>query len=134
MQQCSHFQVIEARQEKPLQNLYISARNFSASVQGCLETNHAQQAFDNTDNEYAAGKLMASLHECEQLVGSLLPDKPGQMRVFAFDGSDFTAGQVRWMKGQLRLIARDCADGDAVDASRRLAEVRQLLDQHRHEV
>jgi hypothetical protein len=92
----------------------------------------ASSAYGAT-NAVRDDKLMASLHECEQIVGSLHPDKTGQMRVLAFDGSEFTAGQVRWMKGQLRLIARDCADGDAVDASRRLAEVRQLLGQHRHE-
>jgi hypothetical protein len=77
--------------------------------------------------------LTASLHECERIVGSLHPDKPGQMRVFASDGSEFTAGQVQWMKGQLRLIAKERADGNVVDASARLAEVRQLLNEHHHE-
>jgi len=55
------------------------------------------------------------------------------MRVFASDGAEFTAGQVQWMKGQLRLIATACADGNAPDASRRLAEVRQVLNEHHHE-
>ncbi|MGA2861814.1 MAG: hypothetical protein ABSF31_08630 [Steroidobacteraceae bacterium] len=86
---------------------------------------------------YAAGaacddKLTASLHECERIVGSLRPDKAGQMRVFASDGSEFTAGQAQWMKGQLQLIAKACAEGDAADASRHLAEVRELLNEHHH--
>jgi hypothetical protein len=76
-------------------------------------------------------KLTNSLHECERIVGSLRPDKAGQMQVFASDGSVFTAGQALWMKGQLRMIAKACADGDAVDAARRLAEVQELLNAHR---
>jgi len=85
---------------------------------------------------YAAGavgcddKLTNSLQECQRIVGSLRADKAGQMRVFASDGSEFTAGQAQWMKGQLRLIAKACADGDATDAARRLADVRELLKEH----
>ena len=85
---------------------------------------------------YAAGavgcdvKLITSLHECERFVGSLRADKAGQMRVFASDGSEFTAGQAQWMKGQLRLVAKACADGDVADAARRLADVQELLQGH----
>jgi hypothetical protein len=75
-------------------------------------------------------KLTNALHECQRIVGSLRADKAGQMRVFASDGSEFTAGQAQWMKGQLRLIAKACADGDAADAARRLAEVQKLLNEH----
>jgi hypothetical protein len=82
---------------------------------------------------YAAGnvgcdvKLITSLHQCERFVGSLRADKAGQMRVFAPDGSEFTAGQASWMKEQLRLIASACSDGDADDAERRLAQVQDVL-------
>jgi hypothetical protein len=85
---------------------------------------------------YAAGtvgcdvKLTASLHECERIVGSLRADKAGQMRVFAPDGSEFTAEQATWLKAQLRLIARACSDGDAGAAARRLAEVQDVLKRH----
>jgi hypothetical protein len=75
-------------------------------------------------------KLSAALHACEQIVGSLRPDKAAQMRVFAPDGSEFTAGQAQWMKAQLNLITKACADGDSVEANRRLTEVQQLLNQH----
>jgi hypothetical protein len=75
-------------------------------------------------------KLTRALHECQRIVGSLRADKAGQMRVFASDGSEFTAGQAQWMKGQLRLVAKACTDGDAVDAARRLADVEQLLNEH----
>jgi hypothetical protein len=85
---------------------------------------------------YAAGaagcddSLTTSLQQCQRIVGSLRADKAGQMRVFASDGSEFTAGQAQWMKGQLRLVAQDCADGNASNAARRLADVQQLLREH----
>jgi hypothetical protein len=75
-------------------------------------------------------KLTNSLHECQRIVGSLRADKAGQMRVFASDGSEFTAGQAQWMKGQLRLVAKACTNGDSADAARRLADVQQLLNEH----
>jgi hypothetical protein len=77
-------------------------------------------------------KLTASLHECERVVGSLRADKAGQMRVFANDGSEYTAGEAAWMKSQLRLIAKACAGGTIADATRRLTEVQELLKEHHH--
>ena len=69
--------------------------------------------------------------DCERIVDVLRPDKPGQMRVFAADGSEFTAGQVMWMKGQLRRVEHACARGDQADAARLLTEVRALVEAHR---
>lgn len=69
--------------------------------------------------------------DCERIVGVLRPEKAGQLRVFAADGSEFTAGQVMWMKGQLRLVERACARGDQADAARLLTEVRDLVEAHR---
>jgi hypothetical protein len=85
---------------------------------------------------YAAGasscddKLTSSLQECQRIVGSLRADKAGQMRVFASDGSEFTAGEAQWMKNQLKLIVKLCADGNPGDAERRLADVQELLREH----
>ena len=42
----------------------------------------------------------------ERIVDSLRPDKPGQMRVYAYDGSEYSAGESLWMKGQLRAGRR----------------------------
>jgi hypothetical protein len=67
-----------------------------------------------------------------QIVDSLRPDKPGQMRVFALDGSEFTAGQALWMKGQLRSVLQACAQGDEVSAASSLHGVTELLRTHRH--
>jgi hypothetical protein len=74
--------------------------------------------------------LTNTLQHLQRIVGTLRPDKAGQMRVFASDGSEFSAAQAQWMKGQLALIAKACTDGDAADAARRLAEVQQLLSVH----
>lgn len=68
-----------------------------------------------------------------RLVDSLRPDKAGQMRVFAADGSEFTAGQALWMRGQMNKVARLCASrapADQAEAERILAEVHELLRAH----
>jgi hypothetical protein len=67
---------------------------------------------------------------CARIVDSLRPDKGGQARVFATDGSEFTAGQALWMQGQLRRVQRLCAHGspdDQAEAAKVLAAVQDLL-------
>jgi hypothetical protein len=66
----------------------------------------------------------------ERIVDSLRPDKAGQMRVFAVDGSEYTAGQASWMKGQLRFVLRACVQGDETSAASALHDVRDLLNAH----
>jgi hypothetical protein len=66
----------------------------------------------------------------ERIVDSLRPDKPGQMRVFASDGSEFTAGQALWMKGQLQSVLQACVRGDEVSAASSLHGVTDLLRTH----
>jgi hypothetical protein len=66
----------------------------------------------------------------ESIVGSLRPDKPAQMRVFARDGSEYTAGEALWMKGQLRSFVRTCARGDDTAAASTLHGVTELLNSH----
>ena len=75
--------------------------------------------------------LTEQIASVERIVDSLRPDKAGQMRVFASDGSEFTAGQAQWMKGQLRGIQRDCSKRDDESATARLRGVRELLNAHR---
>jgi hypothetical protein len=69
-------------------------------------------------------------YEPLRLVDSLRAEKAGQMRVFAYDGSEFTAGQVQWMHGQMRLIDKACTQGDQATASRILTDVQELLKTH----
>lgn len=78
-------------------------------------------------------RTMAQYRDCVRLVDSLRPDKFGQARVFASDGSEFTAGQSLWMKGQLRKVARLCARGtqaEQAEAVAVLTDVRDLLQSH----
>jgi hypothetical protein len=73
------------------------------------------------------GSLMREVRAGEHIVDSLRPDKPGQYRVYAIDGSEFTAGQSQWMHGQLNKIGRACVRGQTAEAARRLLEVQRLI-------
>jgi hypothetical protein len=84
--------------------------------------------------ETPCGMFSQEYKDCVRLVDSLRPDKAGQARVFAADGSEFTAGQALWMQDQLRQVAHLCATGraqDQAEAGRILAEVSDLLRSHR---
>jgi hypothetical protein len=98
---------------------------FSLALYLAVSGAYADQLCDRTSKEY---------RDCVRLVDSLRPDKAGQMRVFAADGSEYNAGQVLWMKGQLRKFDRLCASGtpaDAAEAAKVLAGVQELLKSHR---
>ena len=82
-------------------------------------------------SESCETELTRKWRDYERIVDVLRPEKPGQMRVFAADGSEFTAGQVMWMKSQLRQVEHACARGDQADAERLLTEVRDLVEAHR---
>lgn len=69
-------------------------------------------------------------HDCVRIVDSLRPDKGGQAHVFAVDGSEFTAGQARWLQGQLHKVAEACVRGDPAQAAQLLAEVQEMLKSH----
>ena len=95
-----------------------------------------------TGSTVMLGSAPAALADCspslteqiagvERIVESLRPDKAGQMRVFAVDGSEFTSGQAQWMKGRLRGILRDCTKGDEKSAAAQLRGVQELLTAHR---
>jgi len=97
----------------------------SAALCCAISASYAGGACDRTQSRY---------RECVYLVDSLRPEKAGQMRVFAADGSEYNAGQVQWMKGQLRKFDRLCArgaPGDAAEAEKVLAGVEELLKSHR---
>lgn len=82
----------------------------------------------------ACDRTQGRYRNCVFLVDSLRPEKAGQMRVFAADGTEFNAGQVQWMKGQLRRFERLCAQGgagDIAEAEKVLAGVEDLLRSHR---
>jgi hypothetical protein len=86
--------------------------------------------------ETPCGTFSQEYKDCLRLVDSLRPDKSGQARMFAADGSEFTAGQALWMQGQLRRVASLCATRraeDQAEAARILAEVSDLLRSHRRD-
>jgi hypothetical protein len=66
----------------------------------------------------------------QQVVDSLRPDKPGQARVSASDGSEYTAGEASWMRGQLHSASQACAQGDESSAASLLRGVTRLLSSH----
>ena len=103
----------------------MSARGVVGAAAICLLAVGAAYAGNPCD-----GASAQEYRECVRLVDSLRPDKAGQARVFAVDGSEFTAGQAQWMRGQLRKVERLCASAapaDQAEAERLLAEVRELL-------
>jgi len=67
------------------------------------------------------------LAEFQRLAASVRVDKPGLARVYAQDGTAFTAGQALWMKGQLREADAACARGDRAEAEYRLDVVKRLV-------
>jgi hypothetical protein len=77
-----------------------------------------------------APQLNERLAGAERVVDSLRSDKPGQMRVFASDGSEYTAAEALWMKGQLRSVLRACSQGDETAATSTLSGVTELLKAH----
>ncbi len=74
--------------------------------------------------------MTQSLQTSQRVVDSLRPDKPGQARVFASDGSEFTAGEAGWMRGQLKRVSEACARGDQAEAVRVLTGVQNLIKSH----
>jgi hypothetical protein len=81
-------------------------------------------------NEGCDSGFSQQYNDSLRIVDSLRLDKPGQMRVFAFDGSEFTGGEALWMRGQLRAVARECARGNHATATRLLSAVQELVTAH----
>jgi hypothetical protein len=75
-------------------------------------------------------EMNAQIESADRIVESLRPDKAGQMRVYAIDGSEYTAGQASWMKGQLRAVLRACTQGDEAAAASALRGVQDVLSAH----
>jgi hypothetical protein len=75
--------------------------------------------------------LTTQFESTQRIVDSVRPDKPGQTRVFASDGSVFTGADALWMKGQLRLVQKECAQSDEAAANKSLHGVIDFLGAHR---
>jgi hypothetical protein len=75
-------------------------------------------------------ELAAAFVSAERLVDSLRPEKAGVARVFAYDGSEYTAGEALWMKGKLRAVLSECSHNDEAHALPDLEEVLSLVRAH----
>jgi len=71
--------------------------------------------------------LTEEIASAERIVDSLRPDKAGQMREFASDGSEYSAGEAQWLKS----ILGSCGRGDEAAAAATLHDVTELLKAHR---
>ena len=69
----------------------------------------------------------------QHFADSVRVDKPGLARVYAQDGTEVTAGQASWLKGQLRETAAACARGDSAHAAQRLDAVKQFVHARSHQ-
>jgi hypothetical protein len=76
--------------------------------------------------------LRVSLRSAAREISSLRADKPGQARVFARDGAEFTAGTARWLAAQLHHAERACARDDGAAAASGLADIDAVLNSRRH--
>ena len=74
--------------------------------------------------------LLTSMRDAERLVGPLRADKPGQARVFAADGSEYSAGLVRWLAAELVAAETNCRDGKVAAAREHLTAVKDTLSAH----
>jgi hypothetical protein len=101
----------------------MSSKFLSCILVACaVSLSHAAESCD--------ASFTGQYHDRARVVDSLRPDKGGQARVFAPDGSEFTAGQARWMQAQLHKVEEACVRGDPVRAAQLLAEVQELLRSH----
>ena len=81
--------------------------------------------------EVCDASFTAQYRDSLRIVDPLRADKGGQVRVFAADGAEFTAGQAHWMRGQLHKVDDACGRGDQVHAAELLKQVQELLKSHR---
>jgi hypothetical protein len=102
----------------------VSKKILIALAAGCLAASvgFANESCDPGFNQ--------QYHESLRIVDSLRLDKPGQMRVFASDGSEFTGGEALWLRARLRQVDRACGRADQVVAARLLCGVQVLLTAH----
>jgi hypothetical protein len=61
--------------------------------------------------------MLSKQYSNKRWIDLLRPDRRGLVRVFASDGSECTAGQALWMKGQSRSLLQACAQADETTAA-----------------
>lgn len=74
--------------------------------------------------------LLRTLRQTERIVNSLQLNKPSQMRVFAFDGTEYTGAEALWLKNHLRTVQKALASNDSKMATQQLQAVVSTLKSH----
>jgi hypothetical protein len=74
--------------------------------------------------------LLSSMRDAERLVGTMRADKPGQARVFAADGSEYSAALARWLAAELRAAEENCREGKFAAAREHVSAVQDTLTAH----
>ena len=88
-------------------------------------------ALSNLAQANCSPALTEHFSSAQRIVDSVRPDKPGQMRVVASDGSVFTGAEARWMNAQLSLVQKECAQGDEAAADTALRGLNTFLSAHK---
>ena len=88
-------------------------------------------ALSNLAQANCSPTLTEHFSSAQRIVDSVRPDKPGQMRVVASDGSVFTGAEARWMNAQLSLVQKECAQGDEAAADAALRGLNDFLSAHK---
>jgi hypothetical protein len=78
----------------------------------------------------AESTLAKSLRESERFVNSLRMDKPSQMRVYAFDGTEYTSSEALWLKAHVEAARKALASNNANGAARELNLIAATLKSH----
>jgi hypothetical protein len=101
----------------------MTTRTVSAFVTACLLASSLAHA-------NCSPSFNEQFTSAQRIVDSLRADKPAQARVSASDGSEYTAGNAQWMKGQMRSAQQACVLGDESAATAALQKVTALLNSH----
>jgi hypothetical protein len=81
----------------------------------------------------ACVQALQALQDQWQAIGYPVPMKPAQAEVVAQDGRVASAGQVNYLRGQIRLASQECQNGNDASALQRVADIRSHLDAPRTE-
>src|ERR1700704_1418827 len=88
-------------------------------------------ALSNLAQATCSPTLIEHFSSVQRIVDSVRPDKPGQVRVVASDGLVFTSAEAHWMNAQMRLVQKNCVQGDEAAAENALREVNNVLTAHK---
>lgn len=78
----------------------------------------------------STAEVLPVFKQVQRIVHSLHADKPGQVRVRAVDGSEYTAGQAFRLKSQLMVAEAAMASGNSLQATDEIQQIAATLKDH----